>query len=193
MKSLQKIVSESLLKESDSELTVFFDHEDPNTITFVKDLDKKLIRNLEGGYEVFTERVRTNNILFCMHNDESFIMYDTGCNNINQIKTNMVKDVKNELKQMKKEGEIWSDIEYETLGSHMFGSSILDEIEDINDADPQKIVDNLFEELENSEVDGDSAYAYYFVNVDKEERVGGSEQVNVGFYTSDDVKEMFSK
>lgn len=183
MKNLNESIK-AAIEESAKTITVIWSHWEPNEIYFIENLSPELrdkLPNLDWNWEDINPR---NQIMLCAHNDESFHCYPVNATNLAGVRRLIIKDVKKNFKEMEKEGQIYDSIILYSIDDNEWGLSTLDDlksVDDLKNLKPEDVADAWLEALKDTEVDGDSSRAYYFVDLKKREQIAGSESVGVIF------------
>lgn len=193
MKSLTECLNESLnINEARNEFMAVFTHRTPTNVYFLKNVTPQQQKRLDSE-DVHQEKITpSGNILFLSQNDERLIWGDTKLNNINQLKPALIKDVKSEIESMKKEGQIYSEIYSASLDEEFYIGKLdnIDTPDDLDKVNINKVVDTIIKRFNESHISGGSSRARYFVDVKKEEKVLGSEDIVVVFADLEEDEEV---
>lgn len=184
MKSLVECLNESLnINEARNEFVAVFTHRTPTNVYFLKNVTPQQQKRLDSEDVHQTKISPSSNIIFLSQNDDKLIWGDTKLNNINQLKPTLIKDVKSEFESMKKEGQIYSEIYSASLDEEFYIGELdnVDTPDDLDKVNINKVVDTIIKRFNESHISGGSSRARYFVDVKKEEKVLGSEDITVVF------------
>ncbi len=183
MKNLSDCIKESI-NESSNKMTAIWSHEDPDTIYFIKNMSRdqyKRLRNTDWNWDDIDVK---EPIAFCGHNDESIRITGVAASNLVGLKKLISKDIAQNIQEMIDAGEVYDEVIFYSLDEDEW--SLKDfrdakEVEDLKKINPDRAAEKWLKGLEDTEVDGDSSRAYYFVDLRKGEQIAGSEHISVVF------------
>jgi len=169
MKKINEYINENLVTETNGELVVFFDHFRPEDTYIIKGVtDKKLIKELDGNFELATCPFVPGNIYDIVHSDEMDYVNDTKCKSELQLKNAILKGIKDSLKEIEPG---YVQVDFSPLG-------VENEFVDVDEKDsknPQYFYKWVVDFYKNSSIDGDSESARVVWDSKTNEIVFGSE------------------
>jgi hypothetical protein len=184
MKSLVECLNESLnINEARNEFVAVFTHRTPTNVYFLKNVTPQQQRRLDSEDVHQAKITPSSNVIFISQNDEKMIWGDANINNINQLKPTLIKDIKADLESMKKGGQIYDTVYSASLDEEFYVGELegVNTPDDLDKVNVNKIVDGIIKRFNESHISGGSSRARYFVDIKKEEKVLGSEEITVVF------------
>ena len=184
MKSLVECLNESLnINEARNEFVAVFTHRTPTNVYFLKNVTPQQQRRLDSEDVHQAKITPSRNIIFLSQNDEKMLWSDVDINNINQLKPTLIKDIKADLESMKKGGQVYDTVYSASLDEEFYAGELegVDTPDDLDKVNVNKIVDGIIKRFNESHISGGSSRARYFVDIKKEEKVLGSEEITVVF------------
>ena len=114
MKKINEYINENLLVEANGKLVVFFDHFNPDTTYVIKGVsDNKLIKELARNFDLQEAPYNPGSLYDIVHSDEWGYINDTNCKSESQLKSAIMKSIKNSLKDAEPD---YVDVDFSPLG-----------------------------------------------------------------------------
>ena len=155
MKKINEYINESLVTEANGKLVVFFDHFNPDITYVIKGVnDNKLIKELADDFSLREIPYNPGSLYDIAHSDEWDYISDTKCKSESQLKTAVMKSIKDSLKDVEPD---YVYVEFDPLG-------ITNEFEEMGEglmteAKPEQFYKWVVEMYDESYIDGDSSSA----------------------------------
>lgn len=184
MKNLKDFINESILMESKTDYAFVWDHYKPSTLYCLNGATNKLQKELKNyDYNIQMAKI-SSNVCSVMWNDEFLAVQECKGNNLNDVKTNVLKELED---QMTKDG---NDETYKyfdcCLGSNEWHDN------EASSSKAKDYLDKFIELIEDSEVDGDSGYGKAVIDI-KNGKVLLSGSVKVIFQTANEFIESITQ
>lgn len=168
MKKINEYISESFVNEAAGEFLVFYQHECPDDVRVVYGADKQQIKRLSKYDYIIDSIPWKGNLTVVMNDDETLYIIDTGCKNINQLKSKVMKEINDSLKDA---DDDYVELDVPSLGVYLeIGDGCNDHIlggKGVKEVKPDVYYNAIVDFFNDSYVDNDSASQRLLIDAPK--------------------------